>query len=200
MLRLEASARLNGELFRELQHRVANNFQIVSATLQKAQREISDPAAGNAVASAIERTNSLAQLHRRLYDPGYYERGLAHILGEVLDETFRDVMVDIRVDVPRDPLPVHQMTSIVLLVNEAAINSAKHVFRLNLGRTFSVALRKEDEKRALTIEDDGPGFGIVKTAGEKSRYGLLVMRGLAAQLGGALEIEEGPGAAIRVTF
>lgn len=200
VLRLEASARLNGELFRELQHRVANNFQIVSATLQKAQRETSDPATFNAVEHAIERMNSLAQLHRRLYDSRYYAKGLAHVLGEVLGETFHDVSVEVRLDVTREPLTVSQMTSIVLLVNEAAINALKHVFRLNRGRNFSVVLAEEKNKRLLIIQDDGPGFGPMGPDAEKPRFGLLVMRGLAAQLGGVLEIEDGPGGVIRVTF
>ena len=39
---LEELARVNEELFRELQHRVANNLQIVAATLQKAQRSVQD--------------------------------------------------------------------------------------------------------------------------------------------------------------
>ena len=90
------------------------------------------------------------------------------------------------------------MTTIVLLVNEAAINAAKHVFRPQRGRTFMVSLRRGAE-RVLTISDDGPGFGTEKNE-TTPRYGLAVMRGLAAQLGGTLEISKEPGATIRVAF
>ena len=91
--RLETAARVNADLFREMQHRVANNFQIVAATLQKARKGVADRAALDAIDHAIFRINSLAQLHRRLYDPTSYSGGLEPILREVLAETFHGVVV-----------------------------------------------------------------------------------------------------------
>ena len=108
-------------------------------------------------------------------------------------------MVGVRIDVEAEALSVGQKTAIVLLVNEAAINAAKHVFRPLRGRTFAVSLLGRGPKKVLTISDDGPGF----ETGENEttpRYGLAVMRGLAAQLGGTLEISKEIGATIRVAF
>jgi len=51
----------------------------------------------------------------------------------------------------------------------------------------------------ILIADDGPGFKVEETE-FAPHYGLSVMRGLAAQLGGALEISSGQGATIRVAF
>jgi two-component system, sensor histidine kinase PdtaS len=116
-----------------MQHRVANNFQIVAATLQKARKGVADKAALDAIDHAIFRINSLAQLHRRLYDPNSYGEGFEPIVREVLAETFHGVAVGIRIDVEAEALSVGQMTTIVLLVNEAAINAAKHVFRPQRG-------------------------------------------------------------------
>ena len=200
VLRLELVVRLNQELFRELQHRVANNFQIVAATLQKARGRVADPAAIEAVDHAASRIVSLARLHRRLYDPTSYEKGLAPILREVLEETFHGLDVDLQFDLSGELLSMGQMTSIVLLVNEAAINSAKHVFRLDRGRTFAISLHVDKAKHTLTIRDDGPGFGPTVAETSNSRYGLAVMRGLANQLGGVFEIVDEPGAVIRVAF
>ena len=197
--RLDAAAKLNADLFRELQHRVANNFQIVAATLQKARRNISDKAALDAVDGAIARVASLGQLHRRLYDPASFDTGLEPILREALEETFRGVAVEMRLDVKSERLSVGQMTTIVLLVNEAAINAAKHVFALHRGERFVVSLSSEGGRRVLTISDDGPGFKVAESD-STPRYGLTVMRGLAAQLGGTLEICERQGATIRVAF
>ena len=197
--RLDAAAQLNADLFRELQHRVANNFQIVAATLQKARRNIEDKAALDAVDRAIARVASLGRLHRRLYDPASFDAGLEPILREALEETFRGVDVEMRLDVKSERLSVGQMTTIVLLVNEAAINAAKHVFALKRGARFVVSLRAEGGRRLLTISDDGPGFQ-VKESESAPRYGLAVMRGLAAQLGGTLDICDRQGATILVAF
>jgi hypothetical protein len=197
--RLEAAAQLNADLFRELQHRVANNFQIVAATLQKARRKVGDPVALNALDHAVSRVASLGQLHRRLYDPNSYHAGLEPILREVLEETFRGVAVDMRLAIKSERLSVGQMTTIVLLVNEAAINAAKHAFASRRGGRFTVSLDADGPRRLLAIADDGPGFKVEDTE-TSPRYGLSVMRGLAAQLGGALEIQGAEGATIRVAF
>ena len=197
--RMETSARVNADMFRELQHRVANNFQIVAATLQKARRKVADEAARAALDQAINRIGALGRLHRQLYDPDSYRAGLEPILREVLRDTFQGVEADLRADIRSENLSVGQMTTIVLLVNEAALNAAKHVFAPRLGGRFHVSLTAEGRRHLLTIADDGPGFG-VEDPEERPRYGLTVMRGLAAQLGGELEISGQPGVEIRVAF
>ncbi len=202
VLKLDNAARVNEDLFRELQHRVANNLQIVAATLQKAQRGTQDPVALQAIDLALGRIRSMAALHRRLYDTAAYTQGLEPILRDVLAEAFRALPVDVRLEVRSGDLPVGEMTAIALLVNEAAINAAKHVFRPRKGALFEVSLAEvEPGRMQLTIRDDGPGLCSDAAPGpEAQRFGLTVMRGLAGQLGGSLEMPEGPGATLRVTF
>jgi len=199
VLQLERSAELNADLFRELQHRVSNNFQIVAAMLQRARRGVEDADALDALDDAISRVHSLAHLHRRLYDPKTYGGGIEPILREVLAQTLQDLEVELRLHIEGRGLSVGKMTAITLLVNEAAINAGKHVFRPRRGRTFSVFLRSDGSKASLIVCDDGPGFAKIEND-DRSRYGLSVMRGLATQLGGALEAFNDPGATLRVVF
>jgi two-component system, sensor histidine kinase PdtaS len=202
VVELDHTARVNEDLFRELQHRVANNLQIIAATLQKAQRGIQDPVAAQAINVALGRIHSLAGLHRRLYDAAAYSQGLEPILRDVLAETFRALPVDIRLDVRCGDLSVGQMTAIALLVNEAAINAAKHVFRPGKGSLFEVSLAEVERGRVqLTIRDDGPGIPTEAAASpQMQRLGLTVMRGLAGQLGGSLEVFDSPGATLKLKF
>jgi len=200
VLQLDATARLNEDLFRELQHRVSNNLQIVAATLEKAQRSMREPEALQIVNLAIGRIHSMAGLHRRMYDTTAYAHGVGPILRDLLGETFRGLQVDSRLEIGGGELPVGQMTAIALLVNEAAINAAKHVFRPGRGGRFEVSLAEIDPGHMqLTIRDDGPGISS-EAAAQTHRFGLTVMRGLARQLGGSLEMKEGPGATICVRF
>jgi hypothetical protein len=197
--RLEASAQLNADLFRELQHRVANNFQVVVATLQRTRRDIAEPAAASALDQAVARVATLGRLHRRLYDPKSYDAGLEPILREMLEEAFRGVAVDMRLHIKAERLTVGQMTTILLLVNEAAINAAKHAFAARREGLFVVSLDADGPRRLLSITDDGPGFAPQENDATP-RFGMTVMRGLAAQLGGPLEICSCQGATIRVAF
>lgn len=197
--RMETSARVNAEMFRELQHRVANNFQIVAATLQKARRNVADETARAVIDQAVQRIGSLGRLHRRLYDPDSYSAGLEPVLREALADAFQGVAVSLVTDIHSERLTVGQMTTLVLLVNEAALNAAKHVFAPRLGGRFTVTLAGKGRAKLLTIADDGPGFS-GEDLDDRPRYGLTVMRGLAAQLGGTLDISGPPGTEIRVAF
>ena len=173
---------------------MANNLQIVAATLQKAQRSTQDPIALQAINLALGRIHSMAAVHRRLYDGAAYAQGLEPILCEVLAEAFRALPVDVRLDIRSEELSVSEMTAIALLVNEAAINAAKHVFRPRKGALFDVSMAEVNPgRKQLTIRDDGPGIPSEVAGPERQRFGLTVMRGLADQLGGSLELPQGSG-------
>jgi two-component system, sensor histidine kinase PdtaS len=198
----EALALANADLFRELQHRVANNFQIVAATLQKARRGMTDPSAQAAIDTAVARIQAMASMHRGLYDAKSYARGLKPVLAAVVADVFQDVSVEVRIDVPPLELSIGEMTAITLLVNEAALNAAKHVFRQEKGKRFEVLLSELRPRRLeLLIRDDGPGIPReIQSDDGRPRFGLTVMRSLAGQLGGSLEFPAGNAGLLRVEF
>lgn len=198
----ETLALANADLLRELQHRVANNFQIVAATLQKGRRGVTDPSALAAIDTALARIQAMASMHRSLLDAKSYARGLKPVLASVLADVFQDVTVQVRIDVPSHDLSIGEMTAITLLVNEAALNAAKHVFRQQKGQSFEVLLSElEPERLELLIRDDGPGIPReVQSEDGRSRFGLMVMRSLAGQLGGSLEFPAANAGLLRVEF
>ncbi len=187
-------------LFLELQHRVANTLQFVAAMLTSARHGIVTPAqADEVLTQAVARVSAMGQLHRRMYDAANDDRGFVPLLRDILDEIFKDLKVAVTVQADLARVPLSQMTPIVLLVTEAATNSAKHVFRTGQGSRFHVVLSNVPQERLLlTIRDDGPGM---PTAAPASRgLGLRIMNGLAAQLGGKLVFDNADGAAISVEF
>ena len=202
ILKAEGLALANADLFSELQHRVANNFQIVSATLQKGRRGVADPAAQAAIDVAISRIQAMAALHRRLYDAKSYTTGLEPVLRAVVAEVFENVPVQVKIDISPRGLSMGEMTAITLLVNEAAINAVKHVFRPEKGSRFEIILSEcGPGKLELMIRDDGPGIPREGHAVDgRPRFGMAVMRSLAQQLGGSLELPERTGGTLRVEF
>jgi two-component sensor histidine kinase len=189
------------QLFGELQHRVANNLQLVVAMLRNARRGLSDAQASDAIARAEDRIAAMAQLHRRLYDGTAYTDGLEPILREVLAEALQDFPVRISLQIESEyGLSIDQLTAITLLVNEAAMNSAKHAFAQGRDGEFEVKLTSLDDGRLeLLMRDNGPGLDpdALQTRGS---LGMSIMRAFAAQLGGTLELLKGPGTAWRVAF
>jgi two-component sensor histidine kinase len=199
--RVELANAAKDILFSELQHRVANNLQLVVALLRNAQRNLRNPVvATETLTDAEERIMAMSQLHRRLNDGTAFTYGLNTLLREMLCNAFRDLPVTFQVDVGDLPdLSIDQMTAIALLVNEAALNAAKHVFSKGLGKRFDVALSKDANGHLrLVIKDDGPGMSAEAIDAQARSLGMGIMESFAKQLGGPLEIEQAGGTSLTV--
>ncbi|MEK4031568.1 sensor histidine kinase [Methylocystis sp. IM3] len=190
-------------LFSELQHRVANNLQLAVSLIRVAQRNLQDPVtAAENLNHAEERLLSMSQLHRRLYGEPAFVNGLEPLLREVLSMVLHDFPVAIHTCVEDVPgLSIDQMTAIVFLVNEAALNAAKHAYSKGLGNRFDVSLTRDMRGRLiLSIIDDGPGIDAQASDTRTSSLGIGIMEAFANQLGGQLEIRQGVGASFSVAF
>jgi two-component sensor histidine kinase len=187
-------------MFLELQHRVANTLQFVAGMLTMARQGITTPEQADLVLEqAVARVTAMGQLYRRMYDAANDDRGLMPLLGEILDELFKDLNVTTKLHADLAQVPLSQMTPIVLLVTEAATNSAKHVFRSGQGSTFDVALLDVPPARLrLVIKDDGPGVPVPPPPSHG--LGLRIMQGLATQLGGRLVFDCSAGTVVSVEF
>jgi two-component sensor histidine kinase len=142
-------------LFTELQHRVANTLQITARTLERIKRTLgSDPAQCATIDEAIQRMLASATIHRRLHDPGLYSDGLESMLREVAKAAIDEAAVTLDLDVEELDLSLDQKSAIAMIVMEVATNSAKHVFRQNLGSRFEVVLRAlEGHSATMSIRD-----------------------------------------------
>ncbi|MEJ7873556.1 MAG: GAF domain-containing sensor histidine kinase, partial [Rubrobacteraceae bacterium] len=90
------------------------------------------------------------------------------------------------------PLPPHVEAALYRISQGALANVARHAGAEQATVRFVVT----PEKVWLTIEDDGRGFDVSEAPGD--RHGLVGMRERAEMLGGALELQSGPGKGTRV--
>ena len=203
-----AAAEARGLMFHELQHRVANNLQFVSALLGLAASQVSSAEEGRAaLKDAQRRLQQMAQLHRWLHDPEAGERDLPALLGTIC-EHLRDATgqhgarFDLAVD--RVTLPGESLTAVALLVNEAVTNALKHASDQPLPLVVKVCLHRQGESLELTVQDNGPGLpepvGQQHERGRRGSLGLRVMAALASQLGGRLDLANAGGTLVRVRF
>jgi two-component sensor histidine kinase len=200
--RLAAAKRVQESLLRELQHRVANNIQIMTAMLQNSKKRLADSAAATVIDHAAARVGAMAKLHRRLCDRAAYADGIVPLLQDVLADGFHGLAVETEIDIRTRDLSMGQMTALVLLVNEAAMNAAKHAFSRGAGTTFAVSLVERPNRRLhLVIADDGPGFEAAKPcAAGPQKLGMTIMQALAGQLGGELTVQTDHGTTLSVEF
>ena len=190
-------------LFQELQHRVANTLHSMAGTLEMAMSKIDTaPAeAGGILERVMRRISLLSDMHHCLNNPARFDKGFSSILSDAVATAIDSHSIYISFQVDELGLSFDQMGIITMIVIEVANNAQKHVFGRNLGGHFLVSFRAvSDDRAALSVKDDGPGWSIDDTAYAGRTLGLTILEGLADQLHGTLHINSERGTETSVVF
>lgn len=196
-------------LFKELQHRVANNLASISSMLRLQRRQIErDPSSALAVVdSADARIELMGRVHRQLYDPAARQVSLRDQIAHVLRQA-KDVSgashVDIDVDAIDANMAVDRLMTLMLLVTEVVTNSIKHAFVEGQAGRVSLSLERIGDRRLrLVIADNGRGLVASASGDAPGRprgLGTTIIRGFAAQLNGKVEVIDDAGVTTIVEF
>lgn len=190
-------------LLKEVHHRVKNNLQLISSIVNMQARRSRDPGAVRALRDVNQRVNSMATVHRRLYQ--------AEDMGQIMaDELLRDVIGPLSKLVPEgaarpeielqlDPIALYpdQAVPAALLCVEAMTNALKYAAPDAEGRVWiSVKLEQNtDNKVTLRIENsiDPQGQERKPDEGEEvfpppgATLGTQLIQAFASQLEGCVE-------------
>jgi PAS domain S-box-containing protein len=192
-------------LLKELQHRVRNNLQLITALIRidaRNQREGSEINLDR-LAGRIE---SLQLLYKDLSAGGLGQTvELGHYISEIAGAVMHTYAVDgIRLDLKVDhaPASVNVAMPIGLIVNELLTNAFKHAFTGGGGGTLTVrCLHQEGSKYRVVVADDGIGLPEGATWPVPGKLGTLLVQALRENTKNMqLTVETAPGKGTRVTF
>jgi two-component sensor histidine kinase len=190
-------------LFRELQHRVSNNLQVVAALLALQKRHIADEDARAALDEASRRLGLIGRIHRQLYDPSGERIGMVPFLkqlaADVIDSAGAGgVALEFEMGEALD-LQADAAIPVALIVSEAISNAVEHGFRDREGGTIRLSMaRTAAGGVALEIADDGRGLPDGFEPEASASLGLRIAATLARQLGGRFEMVNANGALARL--
>lgn len=190
-LRLEA-------LLKEVNHRVANSLQLVSAFVHLQSSAIADDAARAALQETQSRIAAIGSVHRRLYTSNDVE-GVAmdEYLAALVDELGQtwsltpQHSIRLRSDAIR--LPTDRAVSVGVIVNELVSNACKYAYADACGGEIRVDLRLEgDDRFRLAVEDDGVGM-VTGAAPKGTGLGTKLVRTMAQSLQSAVTYDSNGG-------
>ncbi len=191
-------------LFRELQHRVSNNLQVVSGLLALQMRDISDEKARLAIDESARRLGLIGRIHRQLYSPHGDQLQLSAFLeqlgADLIDSGGKPgialhVVVDEEVE-----LPAEAAVPVALIVAEAVTNAIEHGFAGRESGQILVRALATGETLEIVVADNGNGLPPDFTIERSDSLGLKLARMLALQLSGEFGLSSDVGTIARLTL
>ena len=190
-------------LYRELQHRVSNNIQVVAGLL-RVQAASASPSGRKALIEASERIALIAGIQRELHDQAGAPTDFRDFARDLLSDAVRAAgaeRVKIMIEGGERPLHPNQATPVSLVLLECVNNALEHGYAEGKGGVIEVSLSREGDRWALTVRDDGNGPPADFDIERSQSLGLKIVRAMSDQLQGEFTLAGGnPGAVCRLSF
>jgi len=203
---LKAALREKEILLKEIHHRVKNNLQIASSLLSLQSFKIEDERLINILNDSIKRINSMAEIHKLLYETESFVRiPFDRYLREISSnwhDTYANNNPGIRIKPQAKNifLDIEKAIPCALIVNELLSNAFKYAFPGRQPGEIKVRLYEKDNGYRLIVRDNGVGFPKDMDIRSAASLGMAIVRNLTTQLRGEMHLEQKKGAAITITF
>lgn len=200
---LEEQVREKDVQLQELQHRVKNNLQMITALIRIEARGVSDRSTGEGFDRLAGRIEALGLLYRALggskvdgvVDLGIY---LSEIASAVMRaHAVEGIHLDLQVDTWLVSLDVAMPAGLV--VNELLTNTLKHAF---MGRDGGVVTLHSTTDATggcrVLVSDDGIGLPEGYAWPKPGKLSALIVRSLLQNAGAQIDVTSAPGRGMQV--
>jgi two-component sensor histidine kinase len=180
----------NELLLKEQNHRVKNNLQMISSLLSLQSQKLLSTDAKDALEESKGRINSVALLHRMLYESEHVGtiEACAYIKSfteEIRYGAGREMKIELNLP-ERLNLKIEKVTSLGLIINELLTNSIKHVDE-SIQLHIQLTIFMKEGKFRLTYTDNGSGVASEVWMSSTS-FGNQLIQMQSKQLKGEFEI------------
>lgn len=187
----------------ELQHRVTNNLQMITALIRIEARGVSDRSTGEGFDRLAGRIEALGLLYRALGDSGgdgVLDLGI--YLSEIASAVMRAHATEgIHLDLQVDTWPVSLNVAMPagLVVNELLTNALKHAFQGRDAGGISLHCTTDPMGGCrVVVADDGVGLPEGYSWPKPGKLSALIVRSLVQNAAARMEVKSAPGAGMRV--
>lgn len=193
-------------LLKELQHRVKNNLQMITALIrmearnaqQLEERERFDRLAGRIEALSILYRSLYAGSETETVDLGTYVSQIASSV--MAAHTIEGIRLDMKVDTW--PVSVNVAMPVGLVVNELMTNALKYAFVGRDGGEIKVRCTVDDEGCKVLVADDGVGLTDKGDWPRRGKLSAMIVQSVRHNAKAEIDVqsEEGEGMAVTIIF
>jgi len=188
--KLQAALDRHQILLKEINHRVKNSLQVVSAMLQLQATSAGDPDLSERLNEASSRVNAVGRAYERLaYNADYENIDLIEYVREIISDLETTVApCKIHFDAPEEIQFAADRTILVgLIINELVLNAGKYAYPDRPGGSIWVRLFQPDKHAILvSVRDEGAGLPLGFDPTTSKRLGTRLVTALSKQLGAEL--------------
>lgn len=189
---------------RELQHRVKNNLQMITALIRMEARNLPESETGARFQRLAGRINALGQLYDLLNDEG---AGDGIDLGIYLSKVASSVMeahavegVRLELKVDTWPVSIDVAMPTGLVVNEIMTNALKYAFEGRDNGTIKLSSLVDDTGCRVIISDDGIGLPAGETWPHPGKLGDAIAQSLKENAKAIIDVQSAPNEGVRVAI
>jgi PAS domain S-box-containing protein len=191
-------------LLRELQHRVKNNLQMITALIRLEAKRIPGEATNSALERLAGRVEALSVLYRALQTTGLDDTiDLGVYLSEVAAAVMRAHAVEgIRLDLKVDTWPVLIDVAMPtgLVVNELLTNALKYAFVGRQGGVITVRGLVDEDGCRVIVADNGVGLLPGALWPQKGKMAALIVQALRENAKARITVESEPDKGMKVVI
>ena len=189
-----------GLMYREVQHRVKNNLQLISSMLFLQSAKLENPNDGTTrqvLEDMKNRVRSMALVHQKLaLEDGHSWINSRDYIQDLVNELMasyvsREQVEEVNVDAEPLMLDLDTIVPLGLIVNELITNMLKHAFDGSTPGRIDLSFRKEGKDLLLIISDNGKGISTEK--GKKESFGLGIVKALGSRLNADIQVQSEEG-------
>lgn len=192
----------NEELVKEQNHRVKNNLQIISSLLNLQARRLTDETAKKTMRDNQLRIESMAILHRKLYEGEQLTRvNLAEFIPELVDnveQSFGQAPVERQLEIASIYLEADKATLAGLILTELLTNAWKYAFPKIALPTLRINAAQRANTIHIEVADNGPGWD--KSQHNTKSLGMNIIKAQAKQLCATYQFEYDNGTVFQLMF
>jgi two-component system, sensor histidine kinase PdtaS len=205
--KIMSSLREKEVLLKEIHHRVKNNLQIVVSLLGLQSRSATDDPMRRMLLESQNRVHTMALLHECLYQSHNLSKiDFPYYIRQLVSHLYHSYEIEagqIRFETKLDQLYLDMDAAVAcgLIINELVSNSLKYAFPDGRKGVVRIELTADANHIArLIVADNGAGRLNQSDLANAKTLGLRLVRTLAEQLGGTIELGSNNGAEARLTF